>query len=73
MRKVLIIALVILIALVSVIPVMAAPPCADAGGPGHSDYAHGHIVPLAQNHGLGADGHKPGSHQGYSLCDPSGN
>ncbi len=72
MRKVLIIALVILIAIVSVIPVMAAPPCEDAGGPGHSDYAQGHIVPLAQNGALGAGGHIPGSHQGYSLCNPSG-
>ena len=70
MRKLFIIALVLLIALVSVIPVFAhnAGPCNDSGGPGHSDYAQHHIVPAT----LGNDAHKPGAHQGYSVCNPSG-
>lgn len=46
----------------------SAPPCNDSGGPGHSDYAAHHIVALAHESGLGDSGHKPGSHQGYSLC-----
>lgn len=49
-----------------------AGPCNDSGEPGNSDYAQHHIVPLAQEGGLGADGHKPGTHRGYSVCDPSG-
>ena len=37
------------------------------------EYAHGHIKPLAQEQGLGpAHGHTPGSHKGFSVCDPSG-
>lgn len=43
-------------------------PCNDSGEPGNSDYAQHHIVPLAQEGGMGNDGHKPGSHQGYSIC-----
>lgn len=57
----------------------ALPPCNESGGPGNSDYARHHITPLAHGGDLGAvdhdgDGvfHVPGSHRGYSLCDPSG-
>lgn len=39
----------------------SAPPCEDAGGPGHSDYARHHIVEATP-------GHVPGTHGGYSLC-----
>ena len=45
-----------------------AGPCNDSGGPGHSDYATHHIVAAAHEGALGDGGHKPGSHQGYSLC-----
>jgi hypothetical protein len=45
-----------------------AGPCNDAGGPGHSDYAQHHIVFNAHEGTLGAGGHKPGSHRGYSAC-----
>ena len=72
MRKVLIILLVLLIALVVALPAMAGPPCADTGAPGNSEYAQGHIRPLATTGGLGADGHVPGSHHGFSVCNPSG-
>jgi hypothetical protein len=52
----------------------AAPPCNDSGGPGHSDYATHHIVPLAQAGALGEGGHRPGTaHQGYSSCVDTGN
>ena len=56
--------------LASAVPAVAhtAPPCNESGGPGHSDYAAHHIVALAHEGGLGDGGHKPGSHQGYSLC-----
>ena len=45
-----------------------AGPCNDAGGPGNSDYAMHRIVALAYDGALGDGGHKPGSHQGFSLC-----
>ncbi len=41
-----------------------AGPCNGTG----SDYAAHHIVPLATMGGLGNGGHKPGSHQGFSIC-----
>lgn len=50
------------------------PPCNDADGdgkPSGREYAAHHIVPLAHAQGLGAHGHIPGSHQGFSVCDPS--
>lgn len=74
MRKLLIIVLVLLVALVSVVPVMAhtAGPCEDSGEPGNSDYAQHHIKPLATTGNLGSGGHVPGSHQGFSVCNPSG-
>ena len=36
------------------------------------EYAHGHIVDLADDQGLGPgqDGHTPGFHQGFAVCDP---
>lgn len=52
-----------------------APPCNDSDGDGAAsgrEYATHHIVSLATERGLGEDGHKPGSHQGFSVCDPSG-
>lgn len=45
-----------------------APPCNDSGDPGNSDYAKHHISALAKVGALGAGGHIPGSHQGFSLC-----
>ena len=74
MRKLFILVLVLVIALVAIVPVLAhsAPPCNDSGEPGNSDYAQHHIKPLATSGSLGDGGHKPGTHQGYSLCNPSG-
>lgn len=73
LRKVLLVALVLLIALVAVLPAAAhsAPPCNDSdgdGSPSGREYAAHHISSLAKEGGLGNDGHKPGSHQGFSLC-----
>ena len=72
MRKALILAPVaaMAFALSTAAPAAAheAGPCNDMGGPGHSDYAQHHIVPLAKAGMLGKDGHKPGSHKGYSFC-----
>lgn len=65
--------LVLIIATLSPVGAHSAPPCNDSGEPGNSDYARHHIVPLATTGGLGDGGHKPGSHRGFSLCDPSGN
>ena len=44
-------------------------PCEDTAGPGHSEFAQHHVVPLAKEGKLGADEHKPGEHHGYAgLC-----
>lgn len=80
-RKLLVVVMVLVFTLMSVVPAFAhaAPPCADSGDPGHSDYARHHISVLAKAGDLGrvdhdGDGiaHVPGAHQGYSLCNPSG-
>jgi hypothetical protein len=38
------------------------------------EYADSHIEPLAQEQGLGPgqDGHTPGFHSGFAVCDPAG-
>ena len=45
-----------------------AGPCGDTTEPGHSGFAQHHVVPFAQEGALGAGGHKPGAHRGYSAC-----
>lgn len=75
MRKLFVVfVLAVMLVFVVASPVFAhqAGPCGDAGEPGNSDYAQHHIVPLAQDGQLGDGGHKPGSHRGFSACDPSG-
>lgn len=52
-----------------------APPCNDANGDGMAsgrEYATHHISAMAKEGMLGNGGHKPGSHQGFSVCNPSG-
>jgi hypothetical protein len=52
-----------------------APPCNDTdgdGSPSGREYAQFHVTALAHEGMLGAGGHKPGEHHGFSLCDPSG-
>lgn len=73
-RRLLLVVLVLVLALVAVVPAFAhaAPPCEDSGGPGNSDYAQHHIRVLAQAGQLGSGGHIPGAHNGFSLCNPSG-
>ncbi|MCH7610281.1 MAG: hypothetical protein IIA51_00640 [Chloroflexi bacterium] len=69
-RKLIIVVIVMLIALVTAFPAFADDrgPCNNSGGPGHSDYAKHRIVSLAKDGMLGNDGHKPGVHQGFSFC-----
>ncbi len=45
-----------------------AGPCAETSDPGHSEYAQHHVVFHAREGSLGAHGHAPGEHQGYSIC-----
>jgi len=74
-RTMLIVVLVLMIALVAAVPAAAhiGGPCDNlAGEPGNSGYAKHHIAALATEGGLGNDAHKPGTHQGFSACDPSG-
>lgn len=50
-----------------------AGPCNDSDGDGAfsgREYAEHHIVQGAHD-GIIGQQHKPGSHQGFSLCDPS--
>ena len=67
-RNLIIVLIVMLIVLVTAVPAFAdsLPPCNDSGDPGNSDYAKHHIAFLAKNGALGNEGHKPGSHQGFS-------
>ena len=50
-----------------------AGPCTPSEDPGHSEYAHHHIVVLARAGMLGDGGHKPGEHHGVGGCAPSVN
>jgi hypothetical protein len=78
MRRILTVALLVLVILAVLAPLALAHeagPCNDSGEPGNSDFAKHHIVPFAQEGDLGAtdhdgDGtqHVPGSHKGYSAC-----
>jgi hypothetical protein len=75
MKKILIILLVFVLALMSVSSAFAAGPCDDTdgdGSPSGFEYAQYHIVEAALAGVLGL-GHKPGVvHQGFSTCNPSG-
>ena len=71
----LVVAMMLIMALAGSALAHAAPPCNDAdgdGSPSGREYAKHHISALAKVGGLGNDAHKPGSHQGFSVCDPSG-
>lgn len=77
MRRLTLLLLVVVLTLGLTVPAFAhnAGPCNDDNGdgsPSGREYAEHHIVALATVGGIGADGHKPGSHQGFSLCNPSG-
>jgi hypothetical protein len=51
-----------------------AGPCTDSDGDGEfsgREYAEHHIVQGAHDGIIGHE-HKPGSHHGFSLCNPSG-
>ena len=76
-KNILVVTLVLLLALALATPVFAhnAGPCNDTNGdgsPSGAEYAAHHIVALATEGELGADGHVPGSHRGFSFCNPSG-
>jgi hypothetical protein len=45
-----------------------AGPCTQTADPGHSEYAVHHIVFNAHDGTLGAGGHIPGTHKGFSIC-----
>lgn len=47
---------------------LAVGASAHSALPCNSDYAKHHIVALAKDGALGNNGHKPGTHQGFSLC-----
>jgi hypothetical protein len=74
-KKLIVVSLVLLLTFALATPVFAASPCNDTNGDGSPsgyEYATYHIVPLATAGMLGAGGHIPGEHHGFSLCDPSG-
>ena len=43
-----------------------------ADGATGRDYAAHHIAAMAKEGLLGGDGHVPGDHQGFAVCNPSG-
>jgi hypothetical protein len=47
-----------------------AGPCAtvEPDEPGHSEFATHHVVFNAHEGTLGAGGHVPGTHRGFSIC-----
>jgi hypothetical protein len=53
-------------------PAAAQPPHPFCGS--GREYAHGHIVPLAQSQEIGPEQagrtHSPGSHRGFAVCEP---
>ena len=61
---------VLMLVLVYAAPAAAAPPC--NGDETGREYAANHISPLAKAGALGNDGHVPGTHHGFSTCNPSG-
>lgn len=69
-KKLIVIVLVLLITLALAVPVLAhdAGPCSGSG----RDYAQHHVKPNATSGNIGAGGHVPGEHHGFSLCNPSG-
>ncbi len=68
MRRIVVFAVLVILLMVLMIPTALADhnvgPCNNSGEPGNSDYAQHHIVPA----NLGAGGHIPGSHGGFSVC-----
>ena len=48
----------------------AHPPCVEQGMPGHSDFGRLHIATHGP-HGHGVEGHNPGTHRGFSFCNPN--
>ncbi len=73
MRRALVLVLAVGLLLVALAPAAlghTAPPCNDSdgdGAPSGLEYAKHHIVPLAHAGVLG-QGHKPGTHHGFSVC-----
>jgi hypothetical protein len=74
MRRILVIGTLILAVMVLAVPTaraQGAPPCNDAdgdGAPSGREYATNHVSAMAMEGMIGAGGHIPGSHQGFSLC-----
>ncbi len=67
MRRVIVLVAVLAMLLLALAPAALGHnvgPCNNSGEPGNSDYAQHHIVPAD----LGAGGHIPGSHGGFSVC-----
>ena len=76
MHKLVVLAVTVLVAVALLVvsaPATAHMPCAETfDRPGASDYGRDHIASHPP-HGRGIEGaHNPGTHRGYSLCNPSG-
>ena len=72
MKRLFVVLVSSVVALAFAVPATAhqAGPCNSSDDPGHSEFAKHHIVPFAHDGTLG-QGHKPGTHQGYSTCTPN--
>jgi hypothetical protein len=73
MQRIAVFVLLILALMLVAVPVAQAqaPPCNDTdgdGSPSGREYATHHVSALAKEGMLGAGGHIPGTHGGFSLC-----
>jgi hypothetical protein len=71
MRRSIVLLVGILMAVALALPASAGPggPCNDhEGSVSGKSYATHHITEVAKARGMGNEGHKPGSHQGFSVC-----
>ena len=73
MRRIAVFLVLVLALMLVAVPAAQAqqPPCNDAdgdGSPSGFEYATNHVSAMAMEGMLGAGGHIPGSHQGFSLC-----
>jgi hypothetical protein len=69
-RTVIALALATLLALAATASTAAHGPCDDVNGdgsPSGQEYGQSHVSSHTP-HGIGVEGHNPGTHQGFSLC-----
>lgn len=67
MRRIVTTFILVGLMLMAAVPAFASDKGPCVGDHTGREYAQGHIVPLAHA-GILGQGHKPGSHKGFSIC-----